>query len=224
MRKTTIGFSGMAALAASAMLSGLSSQAQLPFTVYENPADLEDATRTDQGNAEIGDDITFVGTARTVTEFDLEYFITPDAAAIGQVKVYAVDGGPTPQGPLPGTLLFTSVPFLLEAASPNVSGFGKATVKDFTPFDVPDTVVWTLTITGLTGTDKAGLLFAGEAEIGATADRFYQYTGTDWVINDTPLEFDGFAAKFTAVPEPSTWALLFGGLGALGFWARRRQS
>jgi PEP-CTERM motif len=224
MLKTKIGFSGVAALAASALFSGVSSNAQLPFTVYENPGDFETASRTDQGNAEIGDDITFIGTARTVTEFDLEYFITPDAAAIGQVKIYATDGGPTPQGALPGTLLFTSSPFLLEAANPNVSGFGKATFKDFTPFDVPDTVVWTLTITGLTGTDKAGLIFAGPAEIGTTADRFYQKSGTEWVINDTPLEFDGFAAKFTAVPEPSTWALLFGGLGALSFWARRRQS
>jgi hypothetical protein len=41
------------------------------------------------------------------------------------------------------------------------------------------------------------------------------------VANNTPLYVSGYVASPIAVPEPASWALLFGGFGLIGLAARR---
>jgi len=57
----------------------------------------------------------------------------------------------------------------------------------------------------------------GAAECAVTGGVF-NYLGTDY-----KLSYDG-ALSVEVVPEPATWALMIGGVGALAFLRRRRNA
>jgi hypothetical protein len=63
-----------------------------------------------------------------------------------------------------------------------------------------------------------GTSFSGNNNQGASQDPFYSTS-----INSTQPDNHTFAAHIEAVPEPSTWAMLAGGLVMLAAWQRRRQ-
>ncbi len=70
---------------------------------------------------------------------------------------------------------------------------------------------------GITGT------FAGLANTGDTFTS--NFSGTDYIFSVTYLTNTVSLQALTAVPEPSTYALLAGGLGLMGLrWLRRRRS
>jgi hypothetical protein len=64
--------------------------------------------------------------------------------------------------------------------------------------------------------------YQGLTQLGTT----YTYTTGNPVINDIALGTDtydaGVYSNLTLIPEPSTWAMMFGGLALLGFCVRRK--
>ena len=188
-------------------------------TIYDNTAGLgtPPTVTTTPDAAQVGDRAIFAGSDRTLTDWSFEYFVTPGSAISGQAFLYAVDGSG-----FPGTLLYQSEVANLSGGADEF-GYGSFINSGFTPFDVPDEVIWAVAFTGATETDSFGLLYTGTAELGSSGDNFYTLTGDTWSLVGTDLE-DSFSAQFNAVPEPGTWALLVGGLGMLGFWSYRRKA
>ena len=187
-------------------------------TIYDNTGGVGAVpTVSNAGVAQIGDGATFAGTERTLTDWSFEYFVSTGSAISGQASLYAVDGSG-----FPGSLLYQSSVANLSAGA-DENGYGTFINDGFTPFDLPEEVIWTVTFTGATESDTYGLLYAGSPELGSSADSFYQFSGGAWQIVGTDLE-DSFSAQFNAVPEPGTWALLAGGLGMLSFWNYRRKA
>ena len=190
-------------------------------TVYDNTGGL--GTPPDRtpitGDAEIGDRAIFAGTDRTLTDWSFEYWVTPGSTISGQAFLYSLDGLGNP-----GTLLYSSAVVPNLAVGTDVNGYGSFFNEGFTPFDVPDSVAWTVAFSGVDAGEEYGLLFTGTPEIGDSGDFYFVRTGALWAIADTPAMEDSFSAQFNAVPEPSTWALLAGGIGLLSFWSYRRKA
>jgi hypothetical protein len=91
---------------------------------------------------------------------------------------------------------------------------------------VDDHFTWTVTFSGIDGAEEAGLQIYDPPTIGSSFKDFWQRTGGDWSLflidnGDVP---GNFSARITAVPEPTTLALIVAGLGALGFRAFKRRS
>src|ERR1041384_4567957 len=59
---------------------------------------------TKEQNAQIGDYVNFAGTARTLTDWQFEYFVTPGANVSFQAFLYSNDAA----GGMPGSLLYSS--------------------------------------------------------------------------------------------------------------------
>lgn len=169
--------------------------------------------------AELGDRVTFGGSDRLLTDWSFEYWVTPGSTISGQASLWSVDGSG-----FPGTLLYQSEVVANLAAEASAEGYGTFINSGFTPFTIAGEVIWTMSFGGIDGTEEYGLLYGGVPSIGSSPDSFYQRAdGGLWDIVGSS-EFDSFAAQFNAIPEPSTWALLLGGLGMLGFWSYRRKA
>ena len=215
------------------LLASLLSGSASAEVIYENSQNFLGA-RTDEGNGiEHGDVINFAGTDRILTTIEFEYFKTPGGSGneMFQLFLYAMDGPTNPDGTvLPGSLLYSSTPFSL--TSPAAEGYGKVTIGDLA-VAVPDSVAWTVSFTGLEGAEDAGLLFYGNAGIGSDPEVFDAVTSSqqDYIIRRNGATWDvlihddasdNLGARFTAVPEPTTWALMLGGLAAIGLLRRRK--
>ena len=209
------GFTKIASLA-SLIACGASVSAA---TIYDNTAGLgtPPTYSNTPGAAQVGDRAIFAGTDRTLTDWSFEYFVSPGSGISGQAFLYAVDGSG-----FPGTLLYQSSVADLDGGADEF-GYGTFINSGFTPFDLPEEVIWAVAFTGVDGGEEFGLLYTGTPEIGTSGDNFYTFTGGEWAIVGTGLE-DSFSAQFNAVPEPGTWALLVGGLGMLSFWSYRRKA
>jgi hypothetical protein len=220
-----------ACLAVSALLGGTASAQSV---IYDNSATSLGRV-TGEGNAEIGDAAVFAGTARTVQQISFEYFVAAPAAngAAGteiannetaQFFMYALDNNN-----LPTTLLYSSPTFSLVPATSK--GFGTATINGIS-VDVPDRIAWTVNFSGVEGNEQAGLLFYTPPSVGSSPtfdpgdgtqhDFFLRHNVSGWSLLDTPNTIDNLNVRFTAVPEPSTIALMVGGLAAFGLIRRRK--
>jgi hypothetical protein len=219
-----------------AALASLSAKAQI--IAYDNSSTAQTDPNTgailvtSRGNVEVGDEINLSTGASTLTDFQFEYNYTGPVAgnpdATGVLRFYAKDGN---GGGTPGTLLFESAPFTLQA------GFHQGSVHNLS-LAVPGTMIWTVDFDGIVGTgDNAGLLFYDPPTVGSSFDDHWEFTGTTdnpvphWVLADngpTPLggspPVDNFGALVTVVPEPTTVGLLIGGAALLGIAARRRKA
>ena len=223
MRKTKTGLTA-ACLAVSALM-GATTSAQI---IYDNSSGSLGA-RTGEGNAEIGDQVVFAGgTPRTVAQVSFEYFVTPGASGneTAQFFMYAIDNATK----LPGTLLYTSPTFNLVPETS--AGFGTATISGIS-VDVPDQIAWTVSFAGLENSESAGLLFYNPPSVGSSPtfdpgdgtqhDFFLKHNVSGWQVLDTPNLVDNLNVRFTAVPEPSTIALILGGLATMGLIRRRKS-
>ena len=223
---------GLTALTLTTLLSAASSAQTV---IYDNSETLT-TFRTDEGNGiEYGDFAIFSGTDRTLTTFQFDYFLSTGNSGneFATVRFYALDG-PTEGGlTFPSSLLWTSDPVELSANRTAV-GYSRRQIGDLS-LTLPDSIAWTVTFTGLEGTEGAGLLFATDSngpganptfldpDLG-TQQHFTARRDADgtWSLLNTDGVEDNLSVRFTAVPEPTTWALMLGGLALFGL-ARRRK-
>jgi len=207
--------------------SGLAQQAAI---VYENAT--TDLNRTYGPNGvEFGDEITLAGSNRTVTEFQFEYFLSGNANGneTVQLRFYANDGatinrpltdGTTIQSKGPGTLLYTSPVLSLQ------TGFNYADASGFS-INVPSDFTWAVTFNGIDSGEIAGLRVYDPPTVGSSFGDFWQKNSGTWntYIFSDPAGPANFAARVTAVPEPTTVAYaLLAGLSFLGYCGMKRRS
>ena len=80
-------------------------------------------------------------------------------------------------------------------------------------------LIGSVTLTGavITGDIRSGLISLTDA--GITSVRLFSHSGN----SSFNFSIDNLTWQTAAVPEPSTYAMLFAGLGVVGWAARRRQ-
>ncbi|MCL4178173.1 MAG: PEP-CTERM sorting domain-containing protein [Verrucomicrobia bacterium] len=208
-------------LFAGALLLALSSQFTVAAEiVYENASnDLN--TNLDPGTREVGDEIILDGTARWLSEFTFEYWGTntlSDTEFAGtveaRIRFYLNDGPPLPSIDdvlTPGTLLYDSGSFQVDPtprATLVFTDFNLGNVPLTQP--LPDSFTWSVQFSGLGLTDTAGVTIYSPPTIGNNFDDYWVNDGVNWLLETNLVNMD-FAARFAAVPEPST--LLLGLLG-----------
>ncbi len=161
---------------------------------------------------EMGDQISLVGTAREVTEFDLICSSTEETTLTDLTLIfYAMDG----DGGIPGTEIWSETLY-------DVTVDGITTVVFSVPnVVVPDTFVFATSA----DSDTAGMATYDPPQTGSSDDYF-------WDLDPNPaygwgaLWFEGdpvanFGARVIAVPEPTTALFLVVG-GLLTTWRKRR--
>ena len=210
-------FSLGAGLVASILLTGTASAQQ---TVYDNSFNYLNLTYAPGNNVEFGDQITLSPGARIASSFSFEYFLTVTnsvGAETAELSLRDMNGSVNSQGfQTPGGLLYDS------GATPITAGFHTFSVTGLN-FTVPNTLTWSVTFSGLGVGEKAGLLYYDPPTTGSSTDDFWQRDSSgNWVLMNTPIK-DNFGARLIAVPEPTTLALLAGGLMGLAFMGFRRK-
>lgn len=223
-----------AASLAAAVIMGASVNAEI---IYDNTTGAvgPDGTVTGDSPAsgtsyEIGDVVSFTGTARTLTDWSFEYNITSPTGGNETLQAFlrALDG----PGGSPGSILWDSG---VQLAANGSHTFGASGLS----LNVPEQLAWTVVFGGIDAGETSGLFFYNGPTAGtspnfdtvtgtlvnapAGQDFYYRANGAGWDVVTT-ANVDNLGARFTAVPEPTTWALLTGGIGFLGFMARRRKA
>lgn len=151
---------------------------------------------------EYGDEVILAGTARIVTEIQIEYYaqFTPNGTQLGRVRFYA-NTGPLWHGnsdyPTPAS------PPLYEQT------FALATNYQVAVIEVPNVVVpneftWTVQFLGISQTstnDRAGLLLYDPPTIGQSFDDFWELRPAPdgWTPLDDPTLKDNYGARILAV-------------------------
>jgi len=199
-------------------------------TVYDNSVN-DPQIRFETGTARVGDEINLGGSQRMLDTFSYEIYYTNGASLWSQsptiqVTLYANDGPDFNSEPTPGTVLW---------ASPTDGGLlGGYTARSIIMYSqsdfgssilLPETFTWAVEFGNLTAGDEIGLDIYDPPVVGGSAPDYWINTGGGWELKMHPTDpasnpFN-FAAVFTAVPEPTTFALLL--LGGLGLAACRRR-
>jgi hypothetical protein len=224
----------MAASFAASVIMGASVNAEI---IYDNTTGAVGPNGTVTGDSpatgtsyEIGDVVSFAGTARTLTDWSFEYNITAPTGGNETLQAFlrALDG----PGGSPGSILWDSGVQSVPTGSHTFGGTGLS-------LNVPEQLAWTVVFGGIDAGETSGLYFYTGPTVGtspnfdtgtgtlvnppAGQDFYYRAGATGWEVVTTG-NLDNLGARFTAVPEPSTWALLTGGIGFLGYMARRRKA
>lgn len=222
-------------LTASAFASLLSA-ASSAAVIYENSeAFTGQVTPGIVNGVGIGDIVGFAGTERTLTSVSFEYFLSPTRSGneTAQFNIYALDGGTVDGTTLPSTLLYTSPAFSISTGT-TAEGYGTFDIENLA-VALPDSVAWTVTFGGLDAGESAGLLFHNDLSPVGTNPTFLDPVTTaqeqfsvrrnsdgTWDLLNHDGVVDNFSVQFQAVPEPTTWALMLGGLAMMGFLRRRK--
>jgi hypothetical protein len=173
------------------------------------------------GTTEIGDEITFGGSLRNLTDLQYNFNITPGSNPSAQLFLRSLDGPLFNGNASPGSVLYTGDIVSLGSGA-DAFGYGSVTVNGIDGRVLPDTVAWSVVFTGVNAGERAGLLYYNPPEVGSSTDDFWARVNGTWQLLDTPGVVDNFAFAAYAVPEPTTWAIMLGGLGLLGFLRRRK--
>lgn len=193
-------------------------------------------TRINPGTKEIGDEITFSGPERFVTQFDFEWYGTNTANQFvfaggagvqARVKFYLNDGPAFNTYLTPGTTLFDSGWFGGFIGPTPRSTFVFLAGLDFPTgglYIPANSITWSVQFQGMGVTDQIGLDVYDPPLVGSSQPDYWQNDGTGWTLLNLPGGPNvNFAARFTAViPEPSSFAIV--GVAVAGMWFRRRKS
>jgi hypothetical protein len=143
--------------------------------VYDN-SDSANYLQTDyESTNEFGDEVILAGTARIVTEIQIEYYaqFTPSGSQLGRVRFYA-NTGPLwrgdPDYPTPAS------PPLYEQTFQLATNYQVAVIE-VPNVVVPDDFTWTVQFLGISQTstnDRAGLLRYGSPTVGQSFDDFWE--------------------------------------------------
>lgn len=201
--------------------------AQAAQLVYDNSTnDLE--INLNATGIEVGDQITLGGTDRWLTEFTFEYWGDFDGIAEARVRFYLNDGDlyfeGIPDSALPNTVIFDSGAFLIEPTPRATLTFDSFQTGVDVPLisQLPDSFTWSVAFSGISDPDMTGLTVYGPPTVGTSYPDYWVNDGAGWTLHahdDIPVNF---AARFHAVPEPSTFALLTAGLGLFLLLRRSR--
>lgn len=168
---------------------------------------------------EFGDQVFLSGGERRITDFQFEYFLSVNANGneTGELFFRSNTGGTSGVEPL--TTLYRSGEFSLSTGFQSVCAQALA-------INVPSTFTWSVVFNGIDTGEQAGLLL-GTPTVGASFDDFWQKnangTWSTFLIDNgaTPANF---AARITAVPEPTTYALACVGALALAGYRRFKRN
>lgn len=220
-------------LTASALASLLSAATSAQTVIYDNSATYLGQRTDEPSGTPLGDYAIFAGTDRTLTGVSFEYFLSPTRSGneTAQFNLYALDGANVGGVNLPGTLLYSSDAFGIGTGT-TAEGFGTANISELS-VALPNDVAWTVTFSGIDGGEGAGLLFYSGATTGSdptfldpglgSQQHFtVRNVGGSWELLNHDGVVDNLGIQFTAVPEPSTFALMLGGLAMFGFLRRRK--
>lgn len=210
-------------------LLAASAAAQEPRLVYDNSENPLNAYFASQ--SEFGDQIDNLPGGLIAASFSFEYF----AAGLGggetaRVRFYSNNGVPVGDSgaQAPAQLLYESPAFPLHSGNIPVEITELASLG----IALPSSFTWTVITTGVSGPEIFGLNLYDPPRnsppdvVGTSLNDIWRFGATGWEL----VQIDGlpsgtsanFGATLTAIPEPSTIALIaVGGLVLLG---RRRSS
>ena len=191
-------------------------------TVYQIPV---------ASGVETGDQVNLGGTERVMTGFSFGYLASGlNSGATAQVSFYDATGVPAD---ISSGINKTTTTLLWQTAQLSVQDTTTGTMLNFYASDlnnginVPDNLIWTVTFNYSSGASVPPIsLLAGHPSVGGGYDQYFTYDGTAWQPKDVagvPSGGAHFVATITAVPEPSTFALLgLGGFASMVLIRRRK--
>jgi len=174
-------------------------QAGAAEIVYDNSTDYLEADY--ESVDEYGDEVILAGTARIVTEIQLEYYadFVPNGNQLGRLRFYA-NTGPAWHDNLDYKMP-ASPPFY-EDTFQVITGF-QAVAITIPNVVVPDHFTWTVQFLGISQTktnDRAGLLFYDPPTIGQSFDDFWELLPNEgWSPLARPDVKNNFGARIVAV-------------------------
>ena len=217
-------------------LMGIGVCTSLPASTIFNNSSNDLAIGFNPGASEVGDEVKLAGTDRYLTSFSFEYFAINTAhpasfdgtTVTAEVRFYQNTGALFHGYPTPNpTSFWDSGPVTLTALT------GRSTLVYSAGSDFPvgglflpaTDMTWSVHFSGMSGADSVGVdLYAPPTvgtEVGDFGDYWQNNGGWTLLTNTVPMDF---AAKFDAVPEPSSMVLaLCGGLGLLVLAGRLRR-
>jgi len=150
-----------------------------------------------QGNyTEFGDEIILLGGTNSIlTQFQFEYFGAFKATGneTAEVHLYRNDGPKTADGiPTPGTVLYDSGPFSI---FPDYEFWTSSALN----IPVPGDLTWTVKFSGLTGTNKVGILFRDPPQVGKSYNDAWLEVGNVWETV-TFSSVANFSARLESTP------------------------
>ena len=217
---------------AAAVLTGaiLCSTSAFASIVYDNSTTSLGRSYSPGNGIEFGDEIFLGGTDRTITEFRFETFTSSNASGneTAQIIFRLNNGANLGTGRIaPGAEIGRSPVFSLGQKIKNAtethiwSGISIS-------LGAADNYTWSVVINGIDAGENVGLALYNPPTVGLSYDDFWRNdAGTGWntYLIDGGATIANFAARITAVPEPSTLVLgALGGAALLGFLRIRRRS
>jgi hypothetical protein len=184
----------------------------LPADTIFNNATNDLAVRFDPGPLEIGDEIVLSGNARYLTNFAFEYWGTNSAGGKrfggnvqARVRFYRNDGPMVEGYPAPGSRLWASCWFSVDATERSVLLFSAGSDFPATGFYLPSSrFTWSVQFRGLGPTDHAGVDFYSPPVTGGYYPDYWENNNGVWTLRTNLCAAD-FAAllEATLIPEPA---------------------